>query len=252
MQASSCEPTQIMFDTIREYRTMQPSASPSYPSAPGTYNLTTEVSDPATQERRSVQYTLRIPDAYDGQTALPVILGLHFGGQATDFYGRIFLTLIPEPGLGDLPAFMVAPTTRTRDWTAPDGESAAWAALAAVEGALAVDTTRRVVMGYSLGGIGTWHFAAAFRDHFIAGIPIAGAPRRADLKALRDMPLYVIHSRGDRNVPIDDDEAAVRQLRDMGAPVQFAALPSGGHFDYGPVVAELEHASTWLEQLWRP
>jgi predicted peptidase len=230
---------------------MQPSSSQTYPSTPGTYNLTTEVSNPAAQERRLVQYTLRIPDAYDGQTALPIILGLHFGGQATDFYGRIFLTLIPEPGLGDLPAFMVAPTTLTRDWTTPDGEAVAWSALAAVEDALNVDTSRRVVMGYSLGGIGTWHFASAFREHFMAAIPIAGAPRRADLKALHDMPLYVIHSRGDRTVPIDDDEAAVHQLRDMGAPVRFAALPQGGHFDYGPVVAELENAAAWLEQLWR-
>jgi len=159
---------------------MQPSASAGYPSAPGMYNLTTELSDTATQARRRVQYTLRIPDAYDGQTALPVILGLHFGGQATDFYGRIFLSLIPEPGLGALSAFLVAPTTRTGNWTTPDGEMTAWAALAAVEQALPVDTSRRVVMGYSLGGVGTWHFAAAFRHGFMAGIPIAGAPRRSD------------------------------------------------------------------------
>jgi predicted peptidase len=106
-------------------------------------------------------------------------------------------------------------------------------------------------MGYSLGGVGTWHFAAAFRHGFMAGIPIAGAPRRADLTALRDMPLYVIHSRADQIVPIDEDEAAVHQLREMGAPVKFAPLPQGGHFDYGPVTAELENAADWVEQLWR-
>ena len=230
---------------------MQSSSSQSYPSVPGIYNLTADATDAASQERYTVQYTLRIPDTYDGQTALPIILGLHFGGQATDFYGRLFMTLIPEPGLGDLPAFMVAPTTGTRDWTSPEGEATAWTALTAVEQALAVDKSRRVVMGYSLGGIGTWHFASAFRNQFIAGIPIAGAPRQADLEALRDMPLYVIHSRADRTVPIDDDEAAVRKLQDMNAPIHFAALPQGGHFDYGPVVAELENAATWLEQLWR-
>src|SRR5262245_33328654 len=95
----------------------------AYPSYPGLYNLTTE-----TAAGETVQYTLRIPDTYDGQTALPVILCLHFGGHASDFYGRIFLELIPGPGLADVPAFLVAPTTRTRDWTTPAGEVVAWAA----------------------------------------------------------------------------------------------------------------------------
>lgn len=226
---------------------MQTSSSRSdYPSSPGIYNLTTH-----TAAGDTVQYTLRIPASYDGQTALPVILCLHFGGEAYDFYGRIFLELIPGPGFEDVPAFLVAPTTYTRDWTTPVGAAVAWAALEEVERSLPVETGKRVVMGYSMGGVGTWHFASAFRDRFVAAIPIAGAPRRADLHALRDLPLYVIHSQADRVVPIESDAAAVQQLRDMGAPVAFAALPEGDHFDYRRVVAELEEkVASWLEQLW--
>ena len=217
----------------------------AYPETPGTYDLTTQ-----TEAGQTVQYTVRIPPSYTGDAALPVILGLHFGGPASAFYGRVFLSLIPEPGLGDLAAIVVAPTTYTRDWTTPEGEADAWAALAAVEGALRVDTSKRVVMGYSLGGIGTWHFASAFRDRFMAAIPIAGAPRQADLNLLRDLPLYVIHSQADRVVPIEGDEAAVAQLRQWGAPVEFAALREGDHFDYRLVVAELKQVARWLEQLW--
>jgi predicted peptidase len=225
---------------------MQTSSSRAdYPSSPGIYNLTTD-----TAAGNTVQYTLRIPDAYDGQTALPVILCLHFGGQASDFYGRIFLELIPGPGFEDVPAFLVAPTTSTRDWTTPVGEAVAWAALEEVERSLPVETGKRVVMGYSMGGVGTWHFASACRDRFVAAIPIAGAPRRADLKALRDLPLYVIHSQADRVVPIEGDAAAVRQLRDLGAPVTFTALPEGDHFDYGRVVEELDEVGAWLAQIW--
>jgi predicted peptidase len=226
---------------------MQTSASRSdYPSSPGIYNLTTN-----TPAGDTVQYTLRIPDAYDGQTALPVILCLHFGGQASDFYGRIFLELIPGPGFDDVPAFLVAPTTYTRDWTIPEGEAVAWAAVDEVERSLPVETEKRVVMGYSMGGVGTWHFASAFRDEFLAAIAIAGAPRQAKLDALRDLPLYVIHSDVDRIVPIESDAAAVQQLREMGAPVMFTALPEGDHFDYRLVVAELEErVAPWLSQLW--
>ncbi|PON16375.1 hypothetical protein C2W62_18820 [Candidatus Entotheonella serta] len=225
---------------------MQASASRSdYPSSPGIFNLTTN-----TEAGEQVQYTLRIPDTYDGQTALPVILCLHFGGQASDFYGRIFLELIPGPGFEDVPAFLVAPTTFTRDWTTPAGEAVVWAALDEVERSLPVETDKRVVMGYSMGGVGTWHVASAFRDRFVAAIPIAGAPRQADLQALHDLPLYVIHSQHDRVVPIEADATAVQQLRDMGAPVMFTALPEGDHFDYRLVVAELDEVATWLKAIW--
>lgn len=222
------------------------SVSPQdYPATPGTYNLTTQA------DGRTVYYTLRIPAGYDGQTTCPVILCLHFGGQPTEFYGGIFLRLIPEPGLGSLPALLVAPTASQEGWTTPAGEAAAFAALAEVERHLKVDTRRRVVMGYSMGGRGTWHFAAKFRQHFVAALPIAGAPRQVELDTLRDLPLYVIHSQDDRVVPISGAAEAVARLQAMGAPVEFAILPSGDHFDYRLVIAELRQACAWLEAVWR-
>ena len=217
----------------------------AYPSTPGMYNLTTQA------DGQTVYYTLRIPAGYNGDTALPVILCLHFGGQPTEFDGGRFLGLIPVPGLGSLSAILVAPTAHQRGWATPTGEAAAFAALAEVEQHLMVDTRRRVVMGYSMGGSGTWHMAAKFRQHFVAAIPIAGTPRQTELEKLRDLPLYVIHSQDDRIVPIDDDAKAVERLQAMRAPVEFARLPSGDHFDYRLVIAELRNVCTWLETVWQ-
>jgi predicted peptidase len=146
---------------------------------------------------------------------------------------------------------LVAPTTHQSGWATPIGEAAAFAALAEVEQHLAVDTRRRVVMGYSMGGSGTWHIAAKFRTHFVAAIPMAGTPRQTALDNLRDLPLYVIHSEADRRVPIEDDAEAVARLQAMGAPVEFARLPSGDHFDYRLVIAELRKVCTWLETVWQ-
>jgi predicted peptidase len=147
---------------------------------------------------------------------------------------------------------MVAPTAHQEGWATSTGEAAAFAALAAVEQHLAVDTRRRVVMGYSMGGRGTWHMAAKFRPHFVAAIPIAGTPREIVLDTLKDLPLYVIHSESDRRVPIEDTAKAVEQLHAMGAPVEFARLPSGDHFEYRPVIAELrDKVCPWLETLWQ-
>src|SRR6266478_5977274 len=142
-------------------------APQAYPSTPGLYHLTTQA------DGHTVSYTLRIPAGYDGHTALPVILCLHFGGQPTEFYGGRFLNLIPIPGFGSL-------------------------------------------------------------------------------DALRDLPLYVIHSEADRRVPIEDDAKAVERLHAMGAPVEFARLPSGDHFDYRLVIAELRNkVCPWLEAVWQ-
>jgi len=218
----------------------------AYPSTPGLYHLTTQV------EGQTIYYTLRIPADYDGRTALPVILCLHFGGQPSEWYGGRFLNLIPSPGFASLAAILVAPTTEQSGWATPTGEAAAFAALAAVEQHLRVDTQRRVVMGYSMGGRGTWHMAATFRSHFVAAIPIAGRPGEIALDTLQDLPLYVIHSEADERVPIEDAARAVERLHAIGAPVEFARLPSGDHFDYHLVIAELRNkVCPWLETVWQ-
>ena len=217
-----------------------------YPSTPGLYHLTTQAGG------HTVYYTLRIPAGYDGRTALPVILCLHFGGQPSEFYGGRFLNLIPLPGFGSLAALLVAPTTAQSGWATPTGEATAFAALAAVEQHLRVDTRRRVVMGYSMGGRGAWHLAATFRSHFVAAIPIAGRPGEVALDTLRDLPLYVIHSEADRRVPIEDTAQAVERLHAMGAPVEFARLLSGDHFEYHLVIVELRtKVGPWLETVWQ-
>ena len=122
-----------------------PGSPQEYPSTPGTYNLTTQA------DGQTVYYTLRIPAGYDGHTAFPVILCLHFGGQPSEFYGGRFLGLIPVSGFGSLSAILVAPTAHQRGWATPTGEAAIFAALAAVEQHLTVDTSRRVGDGLQHG-----------------------------------------------------------------------------------------------------
>jgi hypothetical protein len=49
-------------------------------------------------------------------------------------------------------------------------------------------------------------------------------------------------------VPIEETVKAVEQLHAMRAPVEFARLPSGDHFEYHLVIAELRtKVCPWLE-----
>ena len=53
------------------------------------------------------------------------------------------------------------------------------------------------------------------------------------------------------SIMVDDAKAVVR-LQAMGAPVAFARLPSGDHFDYRLVIAELRtKVCPWLETVWQ-
>jgi dipeptidyl aminopeptidase/acylaminoacyl peptidase len=91
-----------------------------------------------------------------------------------------------------------------------------------------------------------------FRSHFVAAIPIAGRPGEVALDTLRDLPLYVIHSEADQRMPIEDTAQAVERLHAMGAPVEFARLPSGDHFNYHLVIVELRtKVGPWLETVWQ-
>jgi dipeptidyl aminopeptidase/acylaminoacyl peptidase len=61
-----------------------------------------------------------------------------------------------------------------------------------------------------------------------------------------------MHSEADRRVPIADTARAVERLRAMGAPIEFARLPSGDHFDYHLVIATLRNqVCPWLETVWQ-
>jgi predicted esterase len=63
-----------------------------------------------------------------------------------------------------------------------------------------VDPTRIYVTGLSLGGTGTWTYAAAYPQKVAAIIPISG---RCDLMkacAVKDIPAWVFHGDGDRTV----------------------------------------------------
>ena len=110
-------------------------APQAYPSTPGLYHLTAQA------EGHTVYYTLRIPASYDGHTALPVILCLHFGGQPTELYGGRFLNLIPGPGFGSLATILVAPTTAQSGWNVSETSRSRWPRLPSAPGSPARCTT---------------------------------------------------------------------------------------------------------------
>ena len=141
---------------------------------------------------------------------------------------------------------MVAPDCPGPRWTDPAAERLVLALLDRIAERLGTAPARVVVIGYSMGGIGAWHFAATHPERFSAAISMAGRPGTA----LPTIPIYIVHSRRDEVIAIGPDEAAVAALKAAGVPVVFKVLDEPTHYAVEDHAVGLDGVVPWLEQHW--
>ena len=195
-------------------------------------------------------YAVSVPAGYDPATPHPLILALHPGGKQSSYYGSLHMRQMFEPALRALNAIVVAPDVPTRRWTSDVSDRGVMALLGRILETYNIDRARILVTGFSLGGRGTWFFAARHPDFFTGAIPIAGRPGDEPLDALGAMPVHIIHSRADDVVPFGPAEDAARQLEEAGGPVAFTALEGVGHYAMGGYVRSLRDAGEWMSEQW--
>ena len=196
-------------------------------------------------------YAISVPVGYDRAAApRPLVVALHPGGRAP-YYGGSFMRSVVEPGLRSWGAIIVAPDVPDRSWATARSEQAILALVEHVLAEHAVDRTRVLVTGFSMGGRGTWYSAARHPDLFTGAIVMAGSPSEADIDAVADTPLYLIHSPDDEVVAFEPVERAYRVLADRGHPVELRVLPGAGHYMMGAYVPALRLAGDWMLARWR-
>src|SRR4051794_5401882 len=81
-----------------------------------------------------------------------------------------------------------------------------------------VDPDWVTVSGYSMGGFGTYRLLARWPDLFARGMSTVGVPGSADdqVASLRNTPIMAWNADGDELVPIDESEAAEKELAATG------------------------------------
>jgi predicted peptidase len=218
----------------------------SQPTSPGMYRMVSSAPDLG-----PMRYGLSIPRGYNPRQPRPLILALHPGGDRFEYYGFAFTQQIVAPALNDLGAIIVAPDCPTRSWTDPIADRAVMALVRSVMNEYAIDRSRVLVTGFSLGGRGTWFMASRHADLFTAAIPMAGAPGAEPIDRLGKIPTYVIHSRDDEVSPFAPTEQAVAELKKLERPVEFDALRGFTHFEMGRYIPSLERAGRWVAERWK-
>src|SRR5579863_1216078 len=214
--------------------------------APGLHSLTMlRANEPA------IHYAISIPNNYSPPARVPLILALHFGVRGGDSAGagREVVAILIGPALAELGAIIVAPDSMRGDWSSPENESAVNALLDMVLAGYNVDTKKIAVTGFSMGGTGSWHFAAKYPERFSAAIPVAGTPP-ASASGWR-LPILAIHSRNDQVASIGPTETRIAELQKSGVNAKLIALTGITHFETYRFVDGLRQAVPWLREIWK-
>jgi predicted peptidase len=199
----------------------------------------------------TVRYTILVPEGYSRAVPAPLIVMLHYGGYDGDvppFYGRGMIEELAQTAFRSLRAIIIAPDSVVGDWTTAENDAAVVSLTLAIMSHYAVDPAKVVLSGYSMGGIGTWHIGNKHQDLFTAAIPIASAPAG---DAAWTIPLYVIHSRDDKVLPIAPVRDHVNRLKAAGARIEWRELAGLTHYNTSAFAPALTDAGAWLERSWR-
>jgi len=198
-----------------------------------------------------LRYTISIPEDYSGKDPVPLVLALHYGGPVTPYYGKEFLVSLIEPALRELGAIILAPDSAAGDWANPQSEKNIVSLLDAIEATYNIDTSRTLITGYSMGGMGTWYLGARLQDRFTAALPMAGMPQDDSIDFRWNIPIYVIHSLQDELIPLEPTENLISQLKDKGTKVQLVLVENITHYETFRYVEPLKSAIPWIKEAWK-
>jgi len=104
-----------------------------------------------------------------------------------------------------------------------------------------VDTSRIYVTGLSLGGFGTFDMIAEFPDLFAASVPLSGGgdPRTAEI--IKDVPLWIFHSRTDNVVPFVLSQIMFDAVTAAEGDPMLTEMPFEGHGGWDAVYRDENH-----------
>jgi predicted peptidase len=204
----------------------------------------------------SLMYRLMKPLDFDSTRKYPLVVCLH-GSSAvgSDNVKQVAATL-PAQMLSSVenrkkyPAFLFVPQCpRGFGWGGlpdqPSVDSLVFEAIAAIEKEFLVDTSRRYVSGYSMGGYGAWHFICTRPEMFAAAVPICGGGDPELAKNIVDIPIWAFHGAKDMNVPVAGTRNIIESIKQAGGNPRYTEFPDAAH-DIWAEVRQTKELPEWL------
>ncbi len=209
----------------------------------------------------------------------PLVIYLHGGGSRGDDNAKQISEPLPKllatPELREkFPCFVLVPQCRDGDgadgrpnnWTKWDAQKGAapalWlksdeepgdqlrAAMAALEDVLdkqPIDRSRVYLTGVSMGGSGSWSWAARQPEKFTALLTVCGLSEVSRAAPIAKVPVWTFHGAKDEVVPVQRTRDLVAALQAAGGTVKYTEYPEGGHGVANQAFTENDHeALKWL------
>ena len=207
-----------------------------------------------TDEAGEHRYTVFVPENYSADRKWPVILFLHGAGErGSDGQRQLTIGLAPaiKKRQSSFPFIAVFPQCEdTSDrylagWLADSPDAArALRILDQVERDYSIDTSRRILTGWSMGGYGTWSIAAATPAKWQAILPLAGGGAELADK-LVDIPTWAFHGSEDAAIRPSQSRRTIAALRSAGAEPRYTEI-SGGKHDITHIVYDTDAVIQWM------
>ncbi|MCW8129190.1 MAG: hypothetical protein KIS92_02290 [Planctomycetota bacterium] len=228
-------------------RLLQPAGYP--PAKPGVqHGLKLDL--PASVSDKPGEYSLSVPSRYAPNQLWPLVIGLHGGGSGSGS-GKEFMQSMMSAV--SLPAIIVCPTSvdlgNNFYWRNPKNEAMLDLLVKEMGRQFPVDHDKVYLMGYSMGGIGTYYLGPRGCDRYAAIAPGGGAWKGVYWAALLNTPVYIWHGkqdmRGKNFTDFPNAENAAACLKELGPDYkyEFRAMDCN-HFMVPP--AEDKAAVEWL------
>lgn len=198
------------------------------------------------EQKRSLRYLLALPEGYEESEAKwPLVVFLHGAGERGD---NLDLVKIHGPPMfaaqgKKLPFILVSPQCPANSWWTYEPVPEL---IDSIEKDYRVDPDRIYLTGLSMGGYGTWSFAARQPHRYAAIIPICGGSIPYMMRSLGHLPIWVFHGDKDTAVPLEESERLVRVLKGIGNDkVKFTVFPDTGHNSWTPAY-DMDELFAWM------
>jgi len=195
-------------------------------------------------------YAIHIPHRHTKGEKVPLILLLHWGGRKYRWIGRDMLELVGLPALSELQAIIIAPDRKRRHWANEKALNDLIRLLDFLEHHYNLDSNKRLVVGYSIGGVGVWYIGSEAPSMFSCGISIAAPIPDHILDREWVFPIYSLHGRHDEAFPHDLNLSKAEILKDKGAPLEFETVENAMHTDIRNYAESFANARNWVEKFW--
>ena len=206
------------------------------------------------------KFIVATPVRSAGAAALPLLIFLHGAGQRGSDIEKLreqqplkyFNTQAAQPFVIVMPQCLGDKDGVKHIWEVADLE----VLFAHLTQTIRFDRQRVYLIGYSMGGYGTWAWASAHPEHFAAIAPHAGGlghggPKDVTpdldqwVKKLAPLPIRIVHGAQDNVVPPERSERMFQILKASGATqVELQMLPGKDH-GIGSALAD-EELYAWL------